>query len=144
MDPVEPELQLDSQVCFALYAASRLAAGAYREGLSQLGLTYTQYITLLALWEHDGPTVSALGRRLHLDSGTLSPLLRRLQAMGLVQRRRAENDERLVTVHLTDPGRALEPKVAQVQLEVRARLNLSPAEAAMLRDLAKRFCQAQS
>ncbi|CAM4014678.1 MarR family winged helix-turn-helix transcriptional regulator [Tsukamurella strandjordii] len=137
---MEHEELLDSQVCFALYSASKVAANAYREGLSTLGLTYTQYVTLLALWEQDGITVSALGERLRLDSGTLSPLLRRLEAMELVERRRDQEDERMVTVHVTDSGRAMQPRVAAVQREVRERFNLSPDEAKTLRDLAKRFC----
>lgn len=129
-------------MCFALYSAARIASNAYREALAALGLTYTQYVTLLALWEHDGVTVSALGDRLHLDSGTLSPLIRRLEGMDLVERRRDQADERLVTVHVTDAGRKLQPRVAAVQREVRAGFNLSPADAVALRDLATRFCAA--
>ncbi|HEY5518220.1 MAG TPA: MarR family transcriptional regulator, partial [Cellulomonas sp.] len=85
---MEPEPRLDDELCFALYSASRAATNAYRDALADLGLTYTQFVTMLALWEDDGATVSALGHRLHLDSGTLSPLLRRLQDTGLVERRR--------------------------------------------------------
>lgn len=129
-------------MCFALYSAARIASNAYREALSALGLTYTQYVTLLALWENDGVTVSALGARLHLDSGTLSPLIRRLEGMDLVERRRSRSDERLVAVHVTEAGYALQPKVAAVQREVRAGFNMSPTDAAALRDLALRFCAA--
>ncbi|ADG79349.1 Transcriptional regulator, MarR family OS=Tsukamurella paurometabola (strain ATCC 8368 / DSM/ CCUG 35730 / CIP 100753 / JCM 10117 / KCTC 9821 / NBRC 16120/ NCIMB 702349 / NCTC 13040) OX=521096 GN=Tpau_2751 PE=4 SV=1 [Tsukamurella paurometabola] len=139
---MEIEELLDSQVCFALYSASRVASNAYRDGLAALGLTYTQYVTLLALWERDGISVSALGERLRLDSGTLSPLIRRLEAMDLVERRRDQADERMVTVHVTDSGRALRPRVSAVQREVREKFNLSPDEAVLLRDLAKRFCDA--
>lgn len=139
---VERDEQLDSQVCFALYSAARIASNAYRDGLSALGLTYTQYVTLLALWERDGVTVSALGTRLHLDSGTLSPLIRRLEGLGLVERRRDQTDERLVTVHVTEAGRAMQPKVAAVQREVRDGFHLSPDDAVALRDLATRFCAA--
>ncbi|MFC7752869.1 MarR family winged helix-turn-helix transcriptional regulator [Tsukamurella soli] len=139
---MEQELQLDAQVCFALYSAARVASGAYREGLAELGLTYTQYVTLLALWEEDGITVTDLGRRLRLDSGTLSPLLRRLQAIGLVERRRESADERLVTIHVTDAGRAMQPRVAHVQRAVGSKLALSREEAVLLRDLANRFCDA--
>lgn len=139
---MEHEELLDSQVCFALYSAARVASNAYRDGLTELGLTYTQYVTLLALWEQDGATVSALGERLRLDSGTLSPLIRRLEAMALVERRRDQADERKVTVHITDEGRAMRPRVAEVQRRTREKFNLSPAEATALRDLAIRFCDA--
>ncbi|WP_019204111.1 MarR family winged helix-turn-helix transcriptional regulator [Tsukamurella sp. 1534] len=141
---MERDELLDSQVCFALYSAARVASNAYRDGLAALGLTYTQYVTLLALWERDGVTVSALGERLRLDSGTLSPLIRRLETMGLVERRREQADERLVTVHVTDAGRAMQPRVAGVQRTVRDGFNLSPEEAVLLRDLANRFCAAHS
>jgi DNA-binding MarR family transcriptional regulator len=134
---------LDDQLCFALYSAARTATGAYREALAPLGLTYTQYVTLLALWEDDGASVSALGRRLHLDSGTLSPLLRRLQTGGLVDRRRDPDDERRVTVHLTDRGWALRPQVVAVQQRLRAAVPMTPQEAATLRDLALRFCSTE-
>jgi len=101
---VKSNLQLDSQLCFALYAASRAVTSAYRDALTELDLTYPQYLTLLALWENDGVTISALGARLQLDSGTLSPLLKRLDGAGLVERRRSSEDERRVTVHLTPQG----------------------------------------
>ncbi|WP_280420998.1 MarR family winged helix-turn-helix transcriptional regulator [Nocardia carnea] len=140
---MEEDLLLDSQVCFALYSAARVASNAYRDGLGELGLTYTQYVTLLALWEKDGITVSALGKRLRLDSGTLSPLLRRLQTLGFVEKRREDADERLVTIHLTETGRRLQPRVADVQRRVRRKFQVSPEEAVLLRDLATRFCESQ-
>lgn len=133
---------LDEQLCFALYSAARVASNAYREELSALSLTYTQYVTLLALWERDGVTVSALGERLRLDSGTLSPLIRRLEAAGLVERRRDQADERLVTVHITDAGRALRPRVDAARSRVYEGFNLPVEDAAALRDLANRFCSA--
>ena len=141
---MEKDLLLDSQVCFALYSAARVASNAYREGLGELGITYTQYVTLLALWERDGVTVSALGERLRLDSGTLSPLLRRLQTLGFVEKRRDTTDERVVTVHLTEAGRHLQPRVAAVQRAVQQQFEISPEEAALLRDLATRFCDSQN
>lgn len=137
---MESDLELDRQLCFALYSASRVATGAYREGLTRLGLTYTQYVTLLALWEADGPSVSELGERLQLDSGTLSPLLRRLEAAGHVERRRDHRDERRVTVHLTDQGRALEPEAAGLRQQLYDSMHLTPQEAETLRTLAQRFC----
>lgn len=133
--------RLDSQVCFALHAAARAATAAYREELARLGLTYTQYVTLLALWEQDGRTVSDLGAALHLDSGTLSPLLTRMAATGLVQRRRGDADGRQVTVHLTDAGRALEQEVGAVQRRLYESVAMDPGELVALRTLAQRFAR---
>ncbi|WP_154592256.1 MarR family winged helix-turn-helix transcriptional regulator [Arsenicicoccus cauae] len=138
---MEEDLVLEQQLCFALYSASRAATGAYREGLTRLGLTYTQYVTLLALWESDGAGVSALGERLRLDSGTLSPVLRRLEAAGHVERRRDIRDERRVTIHLTEQGRALEAEGAGLRRQLHDSLHLTPLEAEMLRSLAQRFCR---
>lgn len=100
-------------MCFALYSASRLVTRAYRDDLDDLGITYPQYVALIVLWEREragapAPTVADLGRRLHLDSGTLTPLLTRLEAAGLVRRRRCSVDDRVRRVELTSAGRALE------------------------------------
>lgn len=130
---------LDDQLCFALYAASRSITNAYRDGLGRLGLTYPQFVTLLALWECDGLGVKELGERLHLDSGTLSPLLKRLEALGLVERQRARDDERRVYIHLTAAGAGLQQPVLQVQRDVASRVGLTPEEAALLRTLARRL-----
>ena len=100
-------LALDDQICFALYAAHHAVQRLYRPLLDRLGLTYTQYLVLLVLWEQDGPSVKDLGARLHLDSGTLTPLLKRLEAAGLLRRERSTVDGRVVHVHLTDAGAAL-------------------------------------
>ncbi len=137
---VDKELALDNQLCFALNAAARVAAGAYRSALGELGLTYPQFVVLLALWETDGPTVSQLGQRVRLDSGTLSPLLKRLAEAGFIERRRDVVDERRVTIHLTDAGRALQPRVAELQRCLYATLTMSPEELTTLRELAQRFC----
>ena len=106
---VTDDLVLRRQVCFALYAASRALTDVYRPILDEFGLTYPQYLVLLVLWERpdDAPTVSELGAELRLDSGTLSPLLKRLEGAGLVVRRRSARDERRVEVGLTEQGRAL-------------------------------------
>lgn len=106
-EPANDWLALDRQLCFALYAASLAMTKVYKPLLEPLGLTYPQYLVMLVLWETDGATVSQLGQRLALDSGTLTPLLKRLQALGFVQRRRDATDERRVQVHLTPQGRAL-------------------------------------
>jgi DNA-binding MarR family transcriptional regulator len=137
---VKPNLQLDNQLCFALYAASRAVTSAYRDALSELDLTYPQYLALLALWENDGITVSTLGTRLQLDSGTLSPLLKRLDVAGLVERRRSSEDERRVTVHLTPRGLALREHADQVQRRALAAVDLTPTEIDTLRRLSIRLC----
>ena len=109
-------LQLDRQLCFALYASSLAMTKMYKPLLEPLGLTDPQYLVMLALWEQDAVTVSQLGERLFLDSGTLSPLLKRLQAHGLVQRERATDDERRVLVALTERGRALQAAARAIPL----------------------------
>jgi len=113
---LQPELLLDNQLCFKLYAASRAVVRGYRPMLDQLGLTYPQYLVMLVLWEWQvaapaQPTVKALGKRLMLDSGTLTPLLKRLQQLGLIERRRATHDEREVHLHLTRDGVAMRQQV---------------------------------
>src|SRR5262249_29167321 len=107
---VRDPLQLDDQLCFALYSASRAVTRAYARLLQPLGLTYPQYLVLLVLWERDGVSVKQLGERLALDSGTLTPLLQRLDSQGLVEPRRGDDDERVVRIHLTAAGRALRSK----------------------------------
>ena len=106
-DPCAAWLRLDQQLCFALYSSSLLLTKLYKPHLDRLGLTYPQYLVMLVLWEQDGPTVSELGERLFLDSGTLTPLLKRLEASGLVERQRDPQDERRVRITLTPRGRAL-------------------------------------
>ena len=105
-----PSVALDDQLCFALYAASRAVTARYRPMLDEIGLTYPQYLVMMLLWESDHQTVGQLGSRLALDSGTLSPLLKRLTAAGLVTRHRRVEDERSVSIALTDEGRALQDK----------------------------------
>src|ERR671933_1128145 len=105
-----PSVALDDQLCFALYAASRAVTARYRPLLDELGVTYPQYLVLMLLWEQDGQTVGQLGQRLALDSGTLSPLLKRLTAAGLVTRHRRVEDERSVSIALTDAGRSLKDR----------------------------------
>ncbi|PPU44499.1 MarR family transcriptional regulator [Xanthomonas arboricola] len=111
-------LQLDNQLCFALYSANLAMHKLYRGLLKTLDLTYPQYLVLLVLWETDGRSVSEIGERLYLDSATLTPLLKRLQAAGLVTRTRAASDERQVIIALTDTGRALRAKAGAVPEQV--------------------------
>jgi DNA-binding MarR family transcriptional regulator len=105
---------LDNQLCFSLYAASLAMTKVYKPLLDALGLTYPQYLVMLVLWESDGHTVSALGERLSLDSGTLTPLLKRMEAAGWLARQRSSEDERRVHVVLTPIGRALQARAAHV------------------------------
>ena len=107
-------LLLDNQVCFALYSASLAMTKLYKPLLAELGLTYPQYLAMLVLWESDGLSVSELGQRLSLDSGTLTPLLKRLEAAGFVSRLRAVEDERRVHIHLSAAGRKLKARAAKV------------------------------
>lgn len=107
-------LRLDDQLCFALYAASRAMIRAYAPVLAPLGVTYPQYLVLLVLWEEDGLSVKALGAKLALDSGTLTPLLKRLEQQGLVERRRDTVDERVVRLYVAQRGRALKAKARSV------------------------------
>ncbi|WP_042425479.1 MarR family winged helix-turn-helix transcriptional regulator [Comamonas granuli] len=112
--PSPPLLWLDNQVCFALYSTSLTMTKLYKPLLDAIGLTYPQYLVMLVLWEQDGPTVSELGERLFLDSGTLTPLLKRLEAADLVARQRDPQDERRVRIRLTPRGRALRDEAESV------------------------------
>ena len=107
-------LRLDNQLCFAVYSTSLAMTKLYKPLLEPLGLTYPQYLVLLVLWEGDGLAVGEVGARLHLDSGTLTPLLKRLEAAGLVQRERAADDERRVLIRLTPAGRGLRARARRV------------------------------
>ena len=113
-DDVNAMLQLDNQLCFALYSTSLAMTRLYKPLLSKLGITYPQYLALLVLWEEDGLSVSELGKRLFLDSGTLTPLLKRLESSHLVTRLRAVDDERRVNISLTPAGRALRAQAAHI------------------------------
>jgi DNA-binding MarR family transcriptional regulator len=132
-------LRLDLQLCFALYASANLVTRLYRPLLEPLGLTYPQYLAMMALWETSPQTVGALGRRLSLDSGTLTPLFKRLEKVGYVARRRDPEDERRVLIELTDAGRALHEKAMSIPLTVLCQLPISPPEAMGLKDLLTRL-----
>jgi DNA-binding MarR family transcriptional regulator len=124
---------LDAQLCFALHDASRAIAASYRRGLAPLGLTYSQYVVLLVLWENGPTTMGRLCRELHLDSGTLSPLLQRLEERGRLVRRRRPEDERTVEVSCTPEGDALYEPVMAVQRRVQAETGLDVEDLARLR-----------
>lgn len=133
----EDLLALDNQVCFALYAVNRAVTSRYRPLLAELDLTYPQYLVMLVMWEaasrEEAPRVSAIGERLRLDSGTLTPLLQRLEQRGLVSRRRSSDDERVVTVALTEAGRAMRERARQVPERLLCELGVDAAQAARLR-----------
>ncbi|MEU8763991.1 MarR family transcriptional regulator [Streptomyces sp. NPDC048659] len=130
----EDFLRLDNQICFSLHAATRAFNGVYRGALKELGLTYPQYLVMLVLWEHGELPVKGIGERLRLDSGTLSPLLKRLEAAGHVERRRSPEDERSVTVRLTAEGVALRARALAVPRRIAAATGLELDELVGLRE----------
>jgi len=131
--PLPPSwLALDQQLCFALYAASLAMTRLYKPLLEPLGLTYPQYLAMLVLWEGEGISVSALGERLSLDSGTLTPLLKRLEGAGLVQRLRDAADERRVLLQLTAAGRAMKAQAESVPRSVSCAAGCDLAELSQL------------
>ncbi len=125
-------LKLENQLCFPLYAASRKIVSAYTPYLKPLGITYTQYITFMVLWEEDGLFVGDICSRLHLDNGTLTPLLKKMEKQGFVVRRRDETDERKVRVFLTDEGRAMKERVRDIPRKVGSCVDLDTEEARTL------------
>ncbi len=131
-DDRQETMKLANQLCFPLYAAARHVTGLYTPVLKPLGLTYTQYIVLLVLWEQDALPVGEIGGRLMLDNGTLSPLLKKLEQAGYVERRRSREDERVVVVTLTEAGRALREKAADVPARVAGCIDLPPEKAQAL------------
>ena len=135
-------LNLDHQLCFALYAASRAMTAAYRPLLEELNLTYPQYLVLLVLWEEDRVTVGRIAERLQLDSGTLSPLLKRLETNGIVHRERAPDDERRVNIALTPAGRRLQRKAQCIPELLSSAVGMTEYEAVELRDAIRRLTEA--
>ena len=125
-------MKLTNQLCFPLYAAARHVTGLYTPVLKPLGLTYTQYIVLLVLWEKDGLTVGEIGEMLMLDNGTLSPLLKKMEQAGYVCRERSREDERVVVITLTEAGRALQEKAKGVPAKVAGCIDLPPEKAQTL------------
>jgi MarR family transcriptional regulator, organic hydroperoxide resistance regulator len=128
-----PSVALDDQLCFALYSASRAVTARYRPMLDHLGLTYPQFLVLMTLWERDDQNVREISDRLDLDSGTMSPMLKRLDAAGLVTRERSAADERQVRVRLTDAGRALEQPACGVSAMMIDALDLDVQQFAALK-----------
>ena len=126
--PSPAALRLDNQVCFALYSASLAMTKLYKPLLDDIGLTYPQYLVMLVLWEQDGITVSELGERLYLDSGTLTPLLKRLEASGHIRRTRDAQDERRVRIALTSAGQALRAQAESIPACILAHSHLPLSE----------------
>jgi len=128
-------LCLENQVCFSLYSAANAMVRAYRPVLDALDLTYPQYLAMLVLWQHKGISVKALGERLHLDSGTLTPLLKRLESKGLLLRGRSEQDERVRVLTLTDAGLALQARAVDVPEQMLCRSAMPREELQQLKSL---------
>ena len=143
MGDIEPSeedpLRLDRQVCFSLYAASNLLNRLYHPVLAELGLTYPQYLVMLALWEESPQSVGTLGNKLYLDSGTLTPLLKRMEAAGLVTRKRDAEDQRRVFVALTPVGRALRKAALFVPATLQSGLDLSSIDVEEVRDTVQKL-----
>lgn len=133
-DAQDFEISLDAQLCFAIYGAAHAFTRTYKPLLEPLGLTYPQYLVMIALWEEDGQPVKAIGDRLGLDSGTLSPLLKRLEQSGLVARTRDRDDERQVRISLTTKGAELRHQAAGVAQAIGKAVGCSLQEAVALRD----------
>ena len=132
-------LKIENQLCFPLYACSREVIKQYKPFLDQIDLTYTQYITMLILWEQGSATAKELGERLYLDSGTLTPLLKKLESKGLVTRHRAQEDERSLVVTLTESGTALRERAVDVPKGMSACIRLNDEERKQLRKLLDRL-----
>ena len=129
---IDESMKLDSQLCFPLYAASRKVVNLYTPHLKPLGITYTQYIMFLVLWEKDSITVGELCRRLMLDTGTVTPMLKNTEKQGLIKRTRSEEDERVVVITLTDEGRALYKKAKNMPEKIGSCVKLDKGEAMAL------------
>ena len=125
-------MKLANQLCFPLYAAARHVTGLYTPWLKPLGLTYTQYIVFLVLWEKNGISVTEIGEKLMLDNGTLSPLLKKMEQAGYVERRRCRKDDRIVEITLTEAGRALQERAKDVPRRVASCIDLPPEKAQLL------------
>ena len=133
----EEKLRLDNQVCFPLYSAANAVIRAYRPLLDDLDLTYSQYLVMMVLWEQNGVSVKDVGHRLHLDSGTLTPLLKRLEVKGYVERARSTQDERVRVLNLTEQGRELKLRAQQVPNAIKCKVDIELDEMLEL----KRLCE---
>ena len=137
-------LKLDNQLCFALYAATHSLTRAYRSALERSGITYSQYLVMLVLWENNNISVGKIAQRLELDSGTLTPMLKRLETAGLIKRVRNIDDERIVEISLTEAGNLLQHEIAQVQQDVACKTGLGIEEFKQLTDALHRLVDTMS
>lgn len=131
----DDNLKLENQLCFPLYASAREVVKKYKPFLDEIGLTYTQYIVMMVLWEKKSMNVKSLGEHLYLDSGTLTPLLKKMEAQGLLLRKRDEKDERNVIVTITEQGEQLKDKALEIPLKMKECIPISPEEAQLLYQL---------
>ncbi|MCS3532234.1 MarR family winged helix-turn-helix transcriptional regulator [Chryseobacterium sp. JUb7] len=121
-------LKLENQICFPLYVIAKEITGLYRPFLDELDITYPQYLVMMILWENDGLAVNNIGEKLYLDSGTLTPLLKRLEAKGFIQRKRKKEDERVVEVFITESGRALQQKACEIPGKIHNKIDVTPED----------------
>ena len=128
-------LKLDNQLCFPLYACAKEIVRQYRRPLNELKLTYTQYLVMMVLWEDGETTEGELGKRIRLNSGTLAPLLKRLEKQGYIERRRPENNERQLLIKLTDEGETLKEKAVRVPAQIAACIGLPDDEIMQMKEL---------
>ena len=137
-------LALENQLCFPLYACARKVVGMYTPFFKPLGITYTQYIVFMVLWEQDGVSVHELGEKLYLDSGTLTPLLKKMESAGYVRRERSKDDERVTIIYLTDEGRAMREKCESIPLQLGKCMPMELEEAIQLRALLRKLLAADA
>jgi MarR family transcriptional regulator, organic hydroperoxide resistance regulator len=129
------KIKLENQLCFSLYAVSREVIKLYKPLLDRYGLTYTQYIAMLVVWEHERITVKEMGQKLHLDSGTLTPVLKKLEALELIIKYRDKNDDRVVIVELSEKGRALKEEILDIPDQVFCMIGADSEEAIVLKEM---------
>lgn len=132
-------LQLENQLCFPLYAIAKEIIGLYRPFLDAIDITYPQYLVMMVLWERDGLTVNQIGAKLYLDSGTLTPLLKRLEVKGFIMRKRKKEDERVVEVFLADKGRNLQQKACEIPAKMQEKLNLTIEDLVELKETVQKI-----
>ena len=135
------QLKLDNQICFPLYALSKEIINQYRPFLDELEITYPQYIVLLVLWENDDLTVGQIGEKVQLDSGTLTPLLKRLEAKEIISRNRCKEDERIVKIELTEKGQDLKSKACSIPSKISEKINLSDDELKVIKTIINKLNQ---
>jgi DNA-binding MarR family transcriptional regulator len=127
-------LKLDNQLCFPIYVASKEIIKIYKPYLKELNLTYTQYIVMMVLWEEDNISVKDIGEKLYLDSGTLTPVLKKLEKLNLIERRRSEEDERVLIISLTEKGKGLKEKASEIPTKAFCKTGLKEEDALLLKD----------